>query len=129
MNALAGLIETHIANKSGLSGMAMKMGLASLRKTRPDIATRATLSLWPEIAAALAPLHAEFSKGRGRDFGDFLTQHAERATRQLIDGVDARVALSRNGAMKALYQQFRGSAASELQKLMPAIGKTFQAYL
>ena len=125
---LAASLETHIASKSGLSGMAMKMGFGALRSTKPNIAARATRNLLPHIATALEPLHAQFSaNGRG-NFGDFLSQHAEQAAQLVISAVDARIAQNSNTMAQTIYKQFRGSASDELKTLLPALGRVLNQH-
>lgn len=123
VNDLAHTLETHIASKSGIAGMAMKMGFNALRSAKPDIAARATRTLLPDIARALDPLHSEFKSGNSKDFGNFLGQHAERAAQLVIGATDQRIGSSKNATAKAVYQRFRGSASDELQKLLPALGQ------
>ncbi|MDO9452673.1 MAG: hypothetical protein Q7J29_07410 [Stagnimonas sp.] len=129
VNDLARTVETHIAGKSGIAGMAMKMGFHALRSAKPDIAVRATRTLLPDISQALDPLHAEFKSGNGEDFGSFLGQHAERAAQLVIGAADRRIGSIENSTAKAVYQRFRGSAGDELQKLLPALGQVLARHI
>ena len=125
---LAATIEGHVAIKSGLGGMAMKIGLGALKAAKPDIAERATRNLLPHIATALEPLHSQFTtKGQG-NFGDFLSQHAAQATQLVISAVDARIAASSNTMAQAVYKQFRGSTNNELKTLLPALGRVLNQH-
>lgn len=129
VNALAQTVESHIAKKTGIGGMAMKMGFNTLRAARPDIAERATRSLIPDIAVALDPLYAEFEKAPGTDFGSYLGQHAERAAALVMAALDRRLQQSRNTSAKAMYQRFRAAAAGDLQKLLPDFGRVIGRHL
>lgn len=129
VNDLARTVETHIASKSGITGMAMKMGFNALRSAKPDIAVRATRTLLPDIAQALDPLHSEFTSGEGKDFGNFLGQHAERAAQLVIGAADRRIGSIENTTAKAVYQRFRSSASDELQKLMPSLGQVLARHI
>lgn len=129
VNDLARTVETHIASKSGIAGMAMKVGFNALRSAKPDIAVRATRILLPEIAQALDPLHSEFKNSGGQDFGNFLGQHAKRAAQLVIGATDQRIGTIQNTTAKAVYQRFRGSASDELQKLLPALGQVLTRHI
>lgn len=119
---LAAAIEAHVASKSGLRGMAMKLGFNTLRAAKPDIAMRATRNLLPHIGAALEPLYKQFTAGGQGNFGDFLSRHAAQAAQLVVKAVDVRIAQSSNTMAQTIYKQFHSSAGDELKKLLPALG-------
>lgn len=118
---LAAALEQHLGAKRGIGGMAMKLGFNTLRSARPDITHRAVSSLLPEVLAALGSLQASFKSGSQTDYTRFLSEHRAEACREILARVDARLATSQNATAKALYQRFRGSAADELQALLPTL--------
>lgn len=120
---LAAALDQHIASRSGLKGMAMKTGFASLKLAQPDVASRAIRALLPQVSEALDPLYAQFHHDSGTDFGAFLAQHAATTATQLLAATDSRIGNSRNTMAQALYKRFRSSASEELTSLLPALGR------
>jgi hypothetical protein len=123
---LAEAVEQHLGSRGGVKGMAMKAGYVALRAAKPDVALRAVRALLPSMVEALQPLHEQFQQAGGGDFGDFLVRRADQAAALLLEVTDRRVATVQNTAAKSLYQRFRGSAAGELQVLLPTLGKLLQ---
>lgn len=126
---LAALLDSHLAAKRGVSGMAMKLAYSTVRSAKPDLPQRAVRSLLPELLAAVDPLHAELQKRPGTDLAALLLQHKRELGAALLARLDARLARSQNATGKALYQRFRSSAGDELQAVLPALAKTLARHL
>lgn len=125
---LAAVLEQHLGAKRGISGMAMKLGFNTLRAARPDVAQRAVRSLLPEVLTALNALQAS-ARPPGGDLVSLLREQGGDACELVLARLDARVATSHNATAKALYQRFRGSAAEELQALLPTLGTVLSKHL
>jgi len=126
---LAAVLEQHLGAKRGISGMAMKLGFNTLRAAKPDIAQRAVRSLLPEVLTALSPLQADAQQQGSGDLNRLLREHSREACERVLARLDARLATSHNATAKALYQRFRGSAAEELQALLPTLGTVLSKHL
>ncbi len=129
VNELAATLESHLARKTGLSGMAMKLGFNTLKAARPDVSRRAAEVLLPDVARALDPLYAEFLQGGHPDFAAFLTANNHRATALTVTAIDTRMRQINNTAAQSIYRRFSGSAAAELQKLLPACAQVLARHL
>lgn len=125
---VAQLLDTHISQRGGLKGMAMKAGLGLLKRARPDILERATRRFLPEMLAAIEPLHSEFRRSSVGDFSVFLGARASETAEKFLAVADARIAASQNPTAKSAYQKFRGGAAEDVESLVPKLGKLFAAY-
>ena len=125
---LAAVLEQHLGSKRGISGMAMKLGFNTLRAAKPDIAQRAVRSLLPEVMTALNTLQAS-AQQYGGDLSRLLREQGSEACELVLARLDARVAASHNTTAQALYQRFRGSAAEELQALLPTLGTVLSKHL
>ena len=119
---MAGLLEAHIAGKSGIKGMAMKTGFSLLRKAKPDLAQRAVKGLLPDIASALDGLHGEFQRSQGSDLAGFLRTRADEAVPLASAAIERRIETSGSPAVQKVFRQFKGSVAEELRALLPAMG-------
>lgn len=123
------LIESHIASRSGLKGMALKTGLSMLKRAKPAILERATAKLLPEFIAALEPIYQEFQRSKQDDFAAFLQKHAQRATDALIKIADQRAGQSDSNTVKSTYNRMRGDAQREVLAAMPALSRLIGSYL
>ena len=123
------LIESHIAGRSGLKGMALKTGLSMLKRAKPEIIERATAKLLPEFIAALEPIYQEFQRSRESNFDVFLQKHAQSATDALIKIADQRAGQSESATVKSTYSRMRGDAQREVLAAMPALSRLISSYL
>ncbi|PTU32190.1 DUF6918 family protein [Stenotrophobium rhamnosiphilum] len=123
------LIESHIASRSGLKGMALKTGLSMLKRAKPGILERATAKLLPEFISALDPLYQEFQRSRQSDFDAFMQKNAQGATDALLKVADQRAGQSDSATVKSTYTRMRGDAQREVLAAMPALSRLLNSYL
>jgi hypothetical protein len=116
-------VDDYVAALSGLRGMALRTGLAAARAARPDAVERGVARLLPEFAAALEPFWQDFRASGGRDFGEYLREHAPAASAAMMARVDARVARSSHRALATAYRRLRGTLAAELERMLPEIAR------
>ena len=123
------LIESHIASRSGIKGMALKTGLSMLKRAKPGILERATAKLLPEFISALDPLYQEFQRSPLSDFDAFMQKHAQSATDALLKVADQRASQSDSATVKSTYTRMRGDAQREVLAAMPALSRLLNSYL
>lgn len=123
------LIETHVASRSGLKGMALKTGLSMLKRAKPGILERATAYLLPEFIAALDPMYQECQQGRQPDFEAYLQKHAKQATQALLKVADRQVEESDSNTVKSTYARMRGGAEAEVLAVIPGLSRLLNTYL
>ena len=123
------LIEAHVEQRGGLKGMALKTGMAMLKKAKPALLPRATALLLPEFVAALEPLHQEFRASGGADFRGFMLSRSDAATLALLQVADARIDESDSAAVKSTYFRLRGSAEIEVAAAIPRLAELIGRHL
>lgn len=124
------LIESRVAARGGLRGIALKTGLGMLKSARPDILPRAIQALLPDFVASLEPLYRDYAAAGGRgDFAAFLQQHRQRTVQSLLGVTDARAESSRNAAIKSVYARLRGGAEQEVDAALPQFAQLLSGYL
>ncbi len=126
---LARLLEGALANRGGLTGMALKTGLAMLKSGKPDVLERGATRMLPEFAAQLQPLFERFQKEGGTDFAGFLKKNGTEAATVLARTIDQLMATSQNATAKSLYTKFRGGADKDIAAMVPEVGRLVQKYL
>lgn len=126
---LARLLEGALANRGGLTGMALKTGLAMLKSGRPDVLERGAARMLPEFAAQLQPLFERFQKEGGSDFTGFLKKNSGETATVLARTIDQLMSTSQNATAKSLYAKFRGGADKDIAAMVPEVGRLVQKYL
>ena len=126
------LVDSHIANRGGLRGIALKGGYAMLKKAKPDILPRAMHHLLPDFVAALEPLYQQFmadAGGHGRGFAAFLKTHSRTATDALLGVADVRAQATHNVAARSFYHRMRAGAGEEMMIVVPQLGVILEGHL
>jgi hypothetical protein len=123
------LVETRVAGRGGLRGIALKTGLAMLKSARPDILPRAMQALLPDFVAALEPLYQDWLRAGSGDFAAFLQRHSARTVQALLGVTDARAARAHNAAIKGVYGRLRGGAEQEVEAALPQFAQLLSTYV
>src|SRR5690606_22633386 len=118
------LIESEVASKSGLAGMAIKEGFATLRGLRPGFHEHGVRGLLPEFAGAIDASPAEAT-------GDGQQHHVAndgRAAEAVLAITDAKAERSQNRAAKSAYGRLRGSAKQHVEAVVPRLAELIVRY-
>lgn len=121
------VIDAEVADKSGLTGMAIKAAYKTVRGLRPDFVDRAVADLLPEFARALDPLYQEALQS-GTPVGDFLRRNADRAANALLAITDGKAQRSRNRVVKGAYDKLRGTAEKHVVAAMPRVASLVERH-
>ncbi len=122
------LIEQEIAEKSGVSGTAVKLACKTVNTFLPGHIRRMVESLLPAMVAKLEPYWADFSSSGGAEFGDYLAKRGEEVSAALLSVTDARAAASGRPTVIKAYGAVRGSAARHVEAALPHVGDLVQKY-
>lgn len=123
VTALAGVIDSEVDAKSGLSGTAIKAAYKSVQKVRPGAVDTAANQLLPEFLVALQPFWD--SKDAGTDFGDYLNARGDQVADALLAVTDRRTSEA-NPALAKAYSSLRGKAQDHVRASLPSLGSTIQ---
>lgn len=132
VKACVDLVESEVANKSGLSGMAIKAGYKVVKALKPGMIPGAVDTLLPEFASAMQPLYEKASEGAAdpKDaFGKYLTTHADETADALLKVTDAKADRAKNKTVKKTYDRLRGSARENVRAAVPGLAKALTPFL
>ena len=132
VKACVDLVESEVANKSGLSGMAIKAGYKVVKALKPGMIPGAVDTLLPEFAAAMQPLYEKASEGAAdpKDaFPKYLTTHADETADALLEVTDAKADRAKNKTVKKTYDRLRGSARENVRAAVPGLAKALTPFL
>lgn len=121
------LVDQEVADKSGLSGLAIKAGYAAVKGVKPGFIKNTVGDLLPEFAKAIDPLFAE-AKSKGEPVGAYFTKYASRAADLLLALTDGKAERSTNALVKATYGRLRPSAKKNVEQAMPRLGRLIEKH-
>ncbi len=122
------LIEQEIAEKSGVSGTAVKLAYKTVNTFMPGHVRHMVESLLPQLVDKLEPYWADFSTSGGAEFGDYLAKRGEEVAQALLSVTDARAAASGRPTVIKAYRTVRGSAVKHVEAALPHVGDLVLKY-
>jgi hypothetical protein len=123
------LIEQEVAEKSGVSGTAVKLAYRTVNTFLPGHIRHMVESLLPQMVDKLEPYWADFSTSGGSEFGDYLAKRGEEVSQALLSVTDARAAASGRPTVIKAYRTVRGSAARHVEAALPRVGEMVLKYV
>jgi hypothetical protein len=122
------LIEQEIAEKSGVSGTAVKLAYKTVNTFMPGHVRFMVKDLLPEMVDKLEPFWADFSVSGGSDFGDYLAKRGDEVSQALLAVTDARAEASGRPTIIRAYNTVRGGAGKHIQAALPRVGDLVLKY-
>src|SRR4051812_38543378 len=77
------LIDAEVADKGGLSGLAIKAGYGVVKGIKPGFIKQAVTDLMPEFALALDPIYQE-AKSKNKPTAEYFKDNSERVADALL---------------------------------------------
>ncbi len=122
------LIDQEVADKSGISGTAIKLAYKTVTAFASGIVHDAVDTLLPDFVAKLEPYYADFTASGGSQFGDYLAKHGDEVSEALLSVTDARAANSQRAPIKKAYNTVRPSGVKNIEAALPRLGALVQKY-
>jgi hypothetical protein len=125
-DALA-LIDAEVADKGGLTGLAIKAGYRTVQGIKPGFVRHVVSDLLPEFASALEPLYQE-AKASGHGVREHLTSSSARVADALLTITDEKAKRSKSGMVKGTYEKLRGSAKKNVEAAVPRLAAMIEKH-
>lgn len=125
------LIESEVAQKGGLSGLAIKGAYKVVCAVKPGIISEAMDGLLDDFVRRLEPFYAEHRRdgGEPRAFGDALGRKAGAVADALLGITDERARVAKNATLKSAYEKLRPQAKKHVEDAVPNVGRTLARHL
>jgi hypothetical protein len=120
------MIDSQLAAKSGISGIALKTAFAALKGIKPGYIPYVVEQLLPSCLSAIDPIWSE-----GMQNGDpvaHLVASRSRTADALLSITDTRVKSSTRPIVRGTYEKLRGSAKQHVEEAVPDLAKVIQNY-
>lgn len=121
------LIDAEVADKGGISGLAIKAGYSAVKGVKPGFIKHTVTDLLPEFAAALDPLYQE-AKQANQPVSTYFMSHASRVADALLTITDAKARHSKSGIVKGTYDKLRGTAKKNVEAAVPRLGRLIERH-
>jgi hypothetical protein len=122
------LIEREVAEKSGISGTAVKLAYKTANTFAAGHVRKMVGTLLPGMVDNLQPFWADFLASGGADFGDYLTKRGDEVAEAMLAVTDARAAASGRPVIVRAYRSVRGGAGKHIQAALPQVGDLVLKY-
>lgn len=121
------VIDQEVADKSGLSGFAIKAGFSAVKGVKPGFIRQVVVDLLPEFATALEPIYQE-AKTKNVGVSAHFNSNSGRVADVLLAITDAKAARSKSGVVKGAYDRLRGTAKKNVEAAVPRLGKVIEKH-
>jgi hypothetical protein len=123
----AALIDAEVADKGGLTGLAIKAGYKAVQGVKPGFVRQVVTDLLPEFARALDPIYQE-AKGAGKGVRDYFNANPTRVADALLGITDEKAKRSKSATVKMTYEKLRGSAKRNVENAVPRLAAMIEKH-
>jgi hypothetical protein len=121
------LIDAEVADKGGLTGLAIKAGYKTVQGIKPGFVRNVVTDLLPEFAQALEPLYQE-AKANGRAVREHFTSNSGRVADALLSITDEKAKRAKSAMVKGTYEKLRGSAKKNVEAAVPRLAAMIEKH-
>lgn len=115
------VLDAEVADKSGLSGMAVKGAFAVVKGIQPGFIRNVVDTLLDDFLDALDPIYQEAVAAQ-KPPGKHLEQNAGRVADALLSITDARAERAQRQVVKKTYDKLRPTAKKHVEAAAPRLG-------
>lgn len=116
------VIDAEVADKGGLTGLAIKAGYAAVKNIKPGFVRHVVYDLLPEFSNALDSLFQE-ATGKGGTVSSHFNANTGRVADALLAITDAKAQRASSPAIKGAYDKLRGMAKKNVEAAVPRLGQ------
>ena len=120
------VLDAEVADKGGLTGLAVKGGYKVVQGVRPGFVRDVVTGLLDEFLDAMDPLYQE-AKQKGRPAGAYLLENKGRVAEGLLAVTD-RKAQRAEGMLKKAYDKLRPLAKGQVEAATPRLSQLLEKH-
>ncbi len=121
------LIDAEVADKGGLTGLAIKAGYKTVQGIKPGFVRNVVSDLLPEFAKALEPIYQE-AKANGATVKEHFVSNTPRVADALLSVTDEKAKRAKRGLVKGTYDKLRGSAKKNVEAAIPRLAAMIEKH-
>jgi hypothetical protein len=121
------ILDAEVADKSGLSGLAVQGAYRVVKGISPGFLTQVVDHLLEDFLRALDPVYQEALE-KGASPGPYLVQQSSRVADGLLAVTDQRAQRSGRAVVKKTYEKLRPTAKRHVEAAMPRLGDLLERH-
>jgi hypothetical protein len=121
------VLDAEVADKGGLTGLAVKGGYKVVQGVRPGFVKDVVSGLLDDFLEAMDPLYQE-AKQKGRPAGAYLLEQKSRVAEALLGVTDRKAQRADNGMLKKAYEKLRPMAKGQVEAAAPRLAQLLEKH-
>jgi len=122
------VLDAEVADKSGLSGLAVQGAYKVVKGVRPGFLRQVVDNLLDDFLRAVDPVYREAVE-KGQSPGKYLVEQSGRVADGLLSVTDARAQRSSQAMIRKTYEKLRPTAKKHVEAAMPRLGSLLERYV
>lgn len=121
------VLDLEVADKSGLSGMAIKAGYKLVQGVKPGFVRQAVDDLLDDFLDALDPIYQE-AVSSGKKPGDYLKSRSGQVADSLLSITDRRAEKAQRATIRGMYDKLRPTAKKHVEAAAPRLADLLEKH-
>ena len=121
------VLDAEVADKGGLTGLAVKGGYKVVQGVRPGFVKDVVTGLLDDFLEAMDPLYQE-AKQKGRPAGAYLVENKGRMAEGLLGVTDRKAQRADNGMLRKAYEKLRPMAKGQVEAAAPRLAQLLEKH-
>jgi hypothetical protein len=121
------VLDQEVADKSGLTGIAIKGAYKLVQGMRPGFVRHVVDALLDDFVAALEPIYAEAAEKK-RPAGAYLLEQRDRVADALLSVTDKRAQTAQSAGIKSAYSKLRPMAKKQVDGAAPRLATLIERH-
>ena len=120
-------IDQEVADKGGLSGLAVKASYKIVKGIKPGFIPETVDSLLDDFCKNLQPIADEAGR-KGVSISKYFVDNRGSVADALLTITDERAQRSKRGVVRGAYEKLRGTAKRHVEEAVPRIGRMIEKF-
>ncbi|MBI3203612.1 MAG: hypothetical protein IT377_30585 [Polyangiaceae bacterium] len=121
------VLDLEVADKSGLSGLAIKAGYKVVQGVKPGFVRQAVDDLLDDFLDALDPIYQE-AISAGKRPGEYLKSRCGQVADSLLSITDRRAENAQRAAVRSMYDKLRPTAKKHVEAAAPRLADLLEKH-
>ena len=121
------VLDQEVADKGGLTGLAIKGGYKVVQGIRPGFVRDVVTGLLDDFLDSVDPLYQE-AKQKGRPAGQYLLENKSRLADSLLGVTDGKAQRADNAMLKKAYEKLRPLAKGQVEAAVPRLAQLLEKH-
>jgi hypothetical protein len=122
------VLDLEVADKGGVSGLAIKAGYKLVQGVKPGFVRDAVDNLLDDFLEALQPVYQE-AVDKGVKPSKYLVDQSDRVADALLGITDRRAEKAERPALKKMYEKLRPTAKKHVVAAAPRLGEMLDKHV